>query len=164
MKRPIIAILFFTLFISVNDQINAKIRKAPNFALFNLKGKLRTLTSLQKNHLVLSFWASYCKSCKREMSHLVELEKKYKRIKDIKLILINIDRDGKEKAQPILNQLGIRNECLLDIYQITAKKYISNLRVPAIFLLNKKKQIVFKTIGENEKILLNLEKAIINLP
>ncbi len=53
-------------------------RNAPRFALFDLKGNLVTLSTLIKEKpVVLSFFASYCYPCKREVPALVELGKKY---------------------------------------------------------------------------------------
>ena len=78
MKRIIITLFISLAIIAHGNDISAKYRKAPNFALFNLKGKLVTLSNLsKKGTIILSFWASYCKPCITEIPQLVELEKKY---------------------------------------------------------------------------------------
>ena len=74
----------------------------------------------------------------REMPLLIEIEKKYQKKKNVRLIFINIDKEGKEKALPILQQYNVKNDCLMDIYQLTAKKYIPNLKIPALFLIDKR--------------------------
>jgi cytochrome c biogenesis protein CcmG/thiol:disulfide interchange protein DsbE len=161
MKRLLLLSSLFLIVLIHSDPVSAKQRQAHGFALFNTKGKLVTLSSLSKQgNIILSFWASYCKPCIREMPLLVELEKKYKGKKNVRLILINIDKEGKEKALPILQQLNVKNECLLDIYQLTAKKYIPNLKVPALFLINTRNVIIFNAIGEREETIQELEKAI----
>jgi len=102
-------------------------RNAPGFALFNTEGKLVTLSSLTKDKpLVISFFASYCVPCKREIPQVLELEKKMPG--KFNLILINIDREGKEKAQEFLKGISVERDCLLDIYQQTAKKFIPDLK------------------------------------
>lgn len=161
MKKILLLSSLFLIILIHCDPVSAKKRHAPGFALFNTKGKLVTLSSLSKQgNIILSFWASYCKPCIREMPLLVELEKKYRGTKNVRLILINIDKEGKEKALPILQKLNVKNECLLDIYQLTAKKYIPNLKVPALFLINTRSAIIFDAVGEREETIQELEKAI----
>lgn len=139
----------------------AAYKKAPRFALMNTGGSLVKLTSFAgKSNVILAFWASYCKPCKKEMPQLAELEKKYGEAKKLKLVLVNIDREGAEKAMPVLKELGIAAECLLDIYQVTAKNYIPDLKIPATFLINRKGDIVFEAVGEDRKNMEMLEKAI----
>lgn len=160
MKRGIrVASIITALLIS--SSVSPKNRKAPGFALFNAQGKLVTSTSLKKRgNIILSFWASYCKPCIREISLLAEIENKYRAEKNVHLILINIDKEGKEKALPILEAFNITNECLMDIYQLTAKKYIPDLMVPALFLIDRAGNITFQAIGEKKDTLEKLEKAI----
>ncbi|MDY6970097.1 MAG: TlpA disulfide reductase family protein [Spirochaetota bacterium] len=164
MKRIILTVLIITFFLVYSENTEAKAKKSPNFALYNMKGKLVTLSKLKKQgNFILSFWASYCVPCKKEIPQIVELEKKYGKKKNFKLVLVNINKEGKEKAKPVLKQLGVTNECLLDIYQITAKKFIPKLKIPAVFLITKKGNIVFDAIGESEKNIQNLKKAILKL-
>lgn len=75
-------------------------------------------------------------------------------------MLVNIDKEGKEKALPTLEELGITNECLPDMYQMTAKNYNPGLKIPAVFLIDKKGKIVFEAIGENPENPQKLEAAI----
>jgi len=161
--KKIIFILICLVAISFTGNSYSKpgVKQAPKFAIFDLQDKLVTMTTLTKsNNLIISFWASYCVPCKREIPQLVELEKKYSEQKKVKLVLINIDKEGKDKAKPVLDSLDVTNLCLVDMYQLNAKKYIPNLKIPAVFVINKKNEIVFEAIGEGEKNLKNLEKAI----
>ncbi len=131
-------------------------RNAPRFTLFDLKGDLVTLSTLIKEKpVVISFFASYCHPCKREVPALVELEKKY--YGKFHLVLVNIDREGAEKAIEFLKETGVDHSCLLDMYQETAKKYIQDLKIPAVFLIDKKGNIVFEEIGEKADAIKKLE-------
>ncbi len=160
MKRGIL-ILSLIITVLISSSVSPKNRKAPGFALFNAQGKLVTSTSLKKRgNIILSFWASYCKPCIREISQLAEIENRYRAEKNVHLILINIDKEGKEKALPILEEFNITNECLMDIYQLTAKQYIPTLMVPALFLIDISGNITFQAIGEKGDTLEKLEKAI----
>ncbi len=160
MKKILIVIMFFIL-IAINFNLISATKKAPGIALYNLSDKLITLSSINKeSNVIISFWASYCKPCRKEMPQLVELEKKYANKNRIKLLFVNIDNEGKEKAQPVLDELNITNECLIDRYQVNAKKYIPGLKIPAIFIVNQNGNIVFEAVGESEETIANLEKAI----
>jgi hypothetical protein len=78
-------------------------------------------------------------------------------------VLINIDAEGKDKALQALREIGIERECLLDMYQVTAKKYIPSLKIPATFLVHRGGGIRFQAVGESKDNLANLEKAILSL-
>lgn len=161
MKRFVILILVSVLVITAGADTYANKRKAPSFALFNLKGKLVMLSKLSRQgNVILAFWASYCKPCIREMPQLVELEKQYSSKRNVKLVLVNIDKEGKEKASSVLQQLNVNNECLLDMYQVTARKFIPDLKIPALFLIDKRGHIVFKAVGDKKENLDRLENAI----
>jgi thiol-disulfide isomerase/thioredoxin len=135
-------------------------RTAPGFALFNTEGKLVTLKSLTKEKpLVISFFASYCIPCKREIPQVLELEKKHPG--KFNLVLISIDREGKDKALEFLNGISVQRDCLLDIYQQTAKKYIPDLKIPALFLVDKKGSILFEAVGDKNDTIPRLERAIL---
>ena len=164
MKRLIIILIMIAIFVPVGNEVYSKDKTAPGFALFNMDGELIRLSSLlAKGPIILDFWASYCKPCIREMPQLIEMEKRYKRKKNVRLVLINIDKEGKKKASQILKKLKIKNECLLDIYQMTIKKYSPTLKVPAVFLIDRKGRITFQAIGESKEVLNGLERAIVRL-
>lgn len=147
-----------TVLFSANDI------KAPHFALCDLDGNYVTLSDLlKKNNIIIAFWASYCNPCKVELPQLAALEERYNQSKQIKLIIINIDTEGKEKALPVLQELSIGALCLLDPYQIVVKKYNPDLTIPATFLVTKKGIIIFKAIGESTENIRNLELEILKL-
>ncbi|MBP7584098.1 MAG: TlpA family protein disulfide reductase [Spirochaetes bacterium] len=158
MKLCSIILFSIITLVAVTPDI-ATARNAPGFALFNTEGKLVTLKSLTKEKpLVLSFFASYCVPCKREIPQLLDLEKKLPG--RFNIMLVNIDREGKEKALEFLNGISVQRDCLLDIYQQTAKKYIPDLKVPALFLVDKRGAIVFEAVGDKNDTMAKLERAI----
>ncbi len=131
-------------------------RNALRFALFDTDGNLVTLSSLIKEKpVVLSFFASYCIPCKREIPALVEMEQNNQG--KFHLVLVSIDREGKTKALEFLHEVKVARSCLLDMYQETAKKYIPDLKIPAVFLIDKKGNIVFQEIGEKADTIQRLE-------
>lgn len=163
MKKAIILIileiLILTYFIS-----SVEAKTAPGLALYNLDGKLVTLSNLiRENNIIITFWASYCRPCRNEIPQLISLEKKYAEKKNIKLILINIDKIGKAKVESSLDEIGVSSECLLDPYQVVVNKYVTGLKIPAVFLITKSGEIFFESIGDNKENIDNLEKSIMIL-
>ncbi|HPJ39278.1 MAG TPA: TlpA disulfide reductase family protein [Spirochaetota bacterium] len=159
MEKRTFAIIMSLLMALLSTSIYSLERSAPTFALFDTQGKLVSLRSrLSKNNVVVAFFASYCVPCRKEIPDLIK-------IRDdnpgkFSLLLINIDREGKEKALPFLRGIGVSDqECLLDIYQQTALKYIPDLKVPAFFLIDKKGRILIESVGVNEGKLGELQKA-----
>lgn len=165
MKKIITVALVFS-FIILYSNINSAPKKAPGFALINNKGKF-AYKSKMKGNLIISFWASYCRPCLKEMPVLIDFEKKYKKSKSLKLVLINVDdnkgKSAQEKAEKALKGIGMKHGFLLDQYHVALKSYNPKRSVPATYLVNKKGMIVFKEIGARKDTLTRLEKAILKL-
>ncbi len=162
MKRILPVLLVAAVIITAGNLQAAK--KAPGFALMNNKGQF-TYKSRLKGNLLIAFWASFCAPCKKEMPHLIEFEKKYAKAKNLKLILINVDKNdssgnAKDKAEKTLKALGIQHDYLMDLYHMALQNYNPKKTVPATFLVNKKGYIVFSETGNKKDTLTRLEKAI----
>jgi len=158
--KLLIRLTLLVSFVNIASHLSAA-ENAPRFTLFNEKDNLVKLsTLLEKSNIIVAFWASYCVPCKREIPQLAEIEKKYGKPKNLKLVLINIDKEGKVKGLPFLKDINISNECLFDIYQITIKKYVPDMKIPATFIISKKGDIVFRIIGESEENIRKLKTAI----
>jgi len=174
MKKSIIlsGLLFFLLLI---PEIFSASNRAPYINLYNnrnkrikLFSKYKRIPNKKRKNYIISFWASYCAPCKKEMPVLIKFEKKYSKTKNLKLILINTDNNGtthtaKDKADEALKKIDIKHEYLLDIYQIVLKSYNPKKSVPATFLINKNGIIKFRMIGFHKDTLTLLEDAIKNI-
>jgi len=158
-------ILISIFILAIVSSSAASPRRAQGFALLNRNNQLVTLSSLvKKGNVIVSFWATYCVPCKREMPELSKLAAAYRDRKRVGVLFVSIDKEGKRVAQPFLDALNIADECVFDIYQETAKRYIPSLKVPAVFLVNEKGMIVFEAVGETPETLRRLEDAIKLLP
>ena len=72
MKKTLI--LFITLFF-LNTTLNAQERSLPNVEVKTLKGKAFNIQDLENNGnpMVISFWATWCKPCKKELNAIAEV-------------------------------------------------------------------------------------------
>jgi len=166
MIKKFIPIALMFSFVILNNAANTAPKKAPGFALVNNKGKF-VFKSRIKGNLIISFWASYCSPCLREMPVLINFEDKYKKSKNLTLVLINVDNSkgasARLKAEKALQDIGLKHDFLIDQYHVAFKKYNPGKNVPATFLINKKGFIVFKETGAHKNTLPKLEKAILKL-
>ena len=110
--------------------------------------------------LFLSFSASYCKPCRKELPFLQKLFRKY-RDRGFYVLYITIDNtpQGIETMKALLKENGITFPVLSDKYNIVARRYgISNL--PSLFILDENRVIKKIHRGYNEDISKELESYI----
>ncbi len=154
--------LLFTLllFLIASDFSRVNAATAPSFALYNLKGQLISLRNeIKDKNVIIAFFASYCVPCKTEIPELVTIAERNQ--STCKLLLVNIDKEGSSKAEEFLSGINVRNqECLLDLYQMVIPKYVPETKIPAFFLVNKRGDILMKSIGGNSRDIERLGKMV----
>jgi peroxiredoxin len=139
--------------------------KAPTFSLPALDGErvaLRTycgdtLNKPQINpfrHIViLSFWATYCEPCKKEIPELISIAQKYS-ADSVKVFCISIDKEGASKVSPVVTERKYTLPILLDPYCKTAERYgVTSL--PALFIIDPLGNISYSSSGYNENVSLS---------
>jgi peroxiredoxin len=142
--------------------------RAPIFMLQDLEGgrislrdfcgKLRNpWKNKTKYNVIISFWATYCIPCKKEIPELEQLVQDY--AETTKLLLISIDKEGLKKVKPYIQQAGYTSTVLLDKYQVVAKKY-GVKSVPALFLIDREGKIRFTIMGYEEDGVKQLEQIL----
>ncbi len=83
---------FFILVLVVSSAWGTKkISKAPNFSAPDLEGKKVELkTLLNDGPVLISFWATYCKPCIKELDQLQKFYPEYKK-KGFEMLAVNVD-------------------------------------------------------------------------
>lgn len=129
--------LFLTSILSADDESSSNDllidNDAPVFSLPDMEGKYVFLRDFcggtlrkpwinkEKKAVVISFFATWCIPCKKEIPYLMQLKDQFKN-KPIEFILIDVGED-KEKVEPYIRQENIDLKVLFDQYQVVSKKY-----------------------------------------
>jgi len=144
-KIQLLLILSITLisfaFIPQSDN-----RTIPSANIKNLDGGDVNTTELQNNGkpMIISFWATWCSPCKRELNNIAELYDDWVEETGVKLVAISID-DARNagKVAPYVNGKGWEYEVYIDTNQ-DFKRALNVNNVPHTFLVNGKGEIVWQ--------------------
>ncbi|MFQ6617103.1 MAG: TlpA family protein disulfide reductase [Fidelibacterota bacterium] len=161
-------VLFFSNF-QTGPQEEVKIKKGvkkqielnigdegPSFYLRDLNGEgvfLRDYTGeilrkpwleRPKHIVILSFFATYCIPCKKELPLLQKIHDDYSS-KGVKVFLIDI-MEKKEIVISFLEELKVNLPVLMDTYGVVAEKY-GVTTLPRLFILDRNGKIALKRRG-----------------
>ncbi|MFP4163833.1 MAG: TlpA disulfide reductase family protein [Chitinispirillaceae bacterium] len=118
---------------------------------------LRSRKDAERRIVIVNFWATYCAPCQKEIPELTRFEKKHK--DKVKLICINMDKEGKSLVGPFVKKKKYDITVGLDSYHHTAKRYgVKSL--PALFVVDRRGIIRYSWQGYKDSLELRLEKMI----
>ncbi len=139
LRCAIISLIFLILPFSAGGK--GKLSTAPDFALKNLDGEDMELKELLKQGPVLiSFWATWCKPCIKELNQLQKVYKKYK-AKGFELLAIDVDGPRSiSKVKPKVKGLKWEFPVLWDKSKKVYRKY-HVLGIPHTVLIDKSGEI-----------------------
>ena len=133
--------------------------EAPKFALRTLDGKYELLTrwtgerlsrpaSQPVRHVVLvSFFATWCQPCMKELPHLENLWQKYQERDATRSVPQYADAP---EPAPFLKERGLTMPLLLDTYGMAMERYVPDKMLPRLFVLDKYRTIKLIKRGFHE--------------
>jgi peroxiredoxin len=126
----------------------AERKEAPVFSLNSLDGKQVSLSEFKGKPVLITFWATWCDSCKEELPVL----NKFCAGKADQLVslLIAIDGERKKAVQKIVNEKKITLPVLLLLKEKTMDQYGVRGWVPQTFIIDREGKLIGKTIGERD--------------
>ncbi len=135
--------------------------QAPSFSLPSITGDRVSLSTYCgetlakpfvnkiRQTVVLSFWATYCKPCQKEIPELVKFADKHKN-DNVTVLCISIDKEGSTVVEPFVKEKNYTVPVLLDPYTKTAERYgVKSL--PALYVVDTFGVIRYASLGYDEK-------------
>jgi thiol-disulfide isomerase/thioredoxin len=94
--------------------------------------------------VLLSFFASWCEPCQKEMPFLVQLDRMY-REQGLRVVAVSIDQEEPaiEKARKQINSAGVRYPVLSDRFNFLARRYLGEKApLPSVFLIGRDGNVI----------------------
>jgi thiol-disulfide isomerase/thioredoxin len=112
--------------------------RAPDFALKDVAGNEVKLSGLRGKVVLVDFWASWCKPCKKELPELEKMARAYKAAgADVVIIAINIDTK-RENADKFLKTAKINSLTVLFDPSSTSAEQYEPATMPTSYVIDKK--------------------------
>jgi len=146
MKKLFLTVTAIAIFSTLSI---AQSRTLPSVDVKTLNGGTINITTLENdgNPIVISFWATWCKPCKKELNNIAELYEDWQDETGVKLVAISIDDTrSMVRVAPYINASDWDYEVYLDPNG-DLKRAMGVSTVPHTFLLNSKKEIVWQHKG-----------------
>tara|TARA_B100000287_G_C20383343_1_gene682535 strand:+ start:89 stop:586 length:498 start_codon:yes stop_codon:yes gene_type:complete len=156
-------ILSFLCCAFLSTSVLAQIKDLPNKEVKKLDGTSFNIKGLENNGnpIVISFWATWCKPCKKELNNIAEVYEDWQDETGVKLVAVSIDDSrSMNRVLPYVNSSGWEYEVYLDPNS-ELKRAMGVSTVPHTFLLNGDKKIVWQhrgyVDGDEEELLEKIE-------
>jgi cytochrome c biogenesis protein CcmG/thiol:disulfide interchange protein DsbE len=137
-------------------------KKLPNVTISDLQGKpVNILEATGTGKVtILSFWATWCSPCKRELDAISELYPDWTDQYDAQLIAISIDNARMlTQVKPLVEEKGWEFRVLMDSKQ-DLQHALEFQAIPQTFVVDKEGNIIFQHEGYTPGDEFELEKII----
>jgi cytochrome c biogenesis protein CcmG, thiol:disulfide interchange protein DsbE len=135
----------FLLSFSFAQNTETKTRTIPAIDIQTIDGEAFNTSKISNDGkpIIISFWATWCKPCVKELTSIAEVYEDWQKETGVKLIAVSID-DARTSAsvKPFVLGKGWNYDVLLDINGNFKRALNVNL-VPSTFLVNGKGEIVW---------------------
>jgi len=124
-------------------------KKLPNITIADLQGKPVNIIEAVGNEkiTVLSFWATWCSPCKRELDAITELYPEWTEKYNMQLFAISIDNARMlTQVKPMVEEKGWEFPVLMDSKQ-ELQHALEFQAIPQTFVIDKEGNIIFQHEG-----------------
>ena len=122
------------------------LKTSPDISLMTIKGEEIHLASLQGKPLLVTFWATTCPGCIKEIPHLIEL---YDELapQGLEIIGIAMDYDPPNRVLAMSKTRNIPYPIALDIHADAARAFGNVRLTPTSFLIAPDGRIAYQKVG-----------------
>jgi cytochrome c biogenesis protein CcmG/thiol:disulfide interchange protein DsbE len=165
MKKLLILLQIVLVFSYVSAQTSGG-RTMPSVQIKTLDGKnvLASEISNEGKPMIVSFWATWCKPCIRELTTIADVYEDWQEETGVKLVAISIDDTRSlSKVRPFVNGKGWEYEFYTDANS-DLKRAMNVNEIPCVFILDGNGNIVWQhtSFAEGGELkLINIVKKII---
>lgn len=143
-KNLLFLFVFFTFTGTVMGQ-----QKVPSTTIKDLKGKSVDIVSYlgQEGPIILTFWASWCAPCKKELDNIADLYPDWQEEFGVELVAVTIDASQDiSKARSMVASKAWEYTILSDPNQ-SLLRALNFQTIPQTFLINKDGEVVYAHSG-----------------
>lgn len=142
---------FSLLFVLIAFALQAA-AQLPSVTLKDINGKTVNTAELSNDGkpFIISFFATWCKPCNRELSAISEVYEEWQEETGVKLIAVSIDQaQNINKVKPLVDGNGWTYDVLLDPNS-EFKRALGIQMIPYVLIVDGKGNIVYKHNGYTE--------------
>lgn len=121
----------------------------PNVRLQDINGNTVQTAEVSNdgNPIIISFWATWCKPCLRELKAIHEVYPDWQDETEVKMIIVSIDQaQDANRVKPMVDGFGWEYEVWLDPNG-DFKRAMNVQNVPHVFVINADGKIVYNHTG-----------------
>ncbi|MDV3237254.1 MAG: TlpA family protein disulfide reductase [Gammaproteobacteria bacterium] len=125
------------------------LKRAPDIALRTIDGNEINLSELRGRPVLVTFWATSCPGCVKEIPHLIELHQEFGP-RGLQLVAVAMSYDPPDHVLAMRDARQIPYPIALDIKGEAARAFGDVRLTPTSFLIAPDGRIVRQKIGEME--------------
>jgi peroxiredoxin len=139
-----------------------EIQTMPNLVLKDMEGKSKNMADYSKSGkiTIISFWATWCSPCKKELNNMHELYDDWKAKYGLQIVAVCTDNTrNTQKVKPYVDGQGWEFDIIMDVNQ-DFQRAMNIVQIPHTFLLDQNGKIVYQHSGYVEGDEFSLEEKI----
>ncbi len=124
-------------------------KQVPSVSVATLDGGRIALDQFRGRPLLVTFWATTCPGCIKEIPHLIELHEEFGP-RGLGIIAVAMEYDPPDQVRELIRRKGVPYQVALDDRGEAARGFGDVRLTPTSFLIDPKGRIVQHKLGELE--------------
>jgi len=146
-KELIIGLFLFALIsTSIWAWLQAGKPKAPDTTFATITGEILPLNTLSGKAVIVTFWATTCPGCMKEIPHLIELYQQY-HSQGLEIIAVAMSYDRPDQVLAMAKNKKMPYKIALDTKGLNAKAFGDIRLTPTTFLISPTQTIELHKLG-----------------